>query len=161
MLRRRLAPTPSLVSELAGALHSANLSLLVDLPTYSANRTVEPELDFKITKAIQFWAGHGVNGISLVGLETYAAGDRFVSERVAAWSTDFEKYSHDDVSQRILVASYHFPEAVHAASSAQAASGTKEGEDTGISSEAKEALAGFGLLEAVLDQGNLSQLEVN
>lgn len=98
-----------LVDALAKTLHDANMTLLVDIPTQTPNQTVEPELDFKITKAIQFWGQHGVDGISLLGLENYGS-DEYVTERISAWSTDFEKYSTS--SQRILITSYLLPESI-------------------------------------------------
>ena len=108
-LAERLGGNLSSVAHLADALHAANMTLLVDIPVHGANRSVEPELDFRITKAIQFWAGAGVDGIALVGLEQYGA-DPYVTQRVAAWSTDFEKYSRS--SQRIFITSYLFPESI-------------------------------------------------
>ena len=123
------------------------MTLLVDIPTLSANSTVEPEIDFKITKAIQFWAGLGVNGISLVGLESYGA-DRFVSDRVAAWATDFEKYSKQ--TQRILITSYLLPESID----------ESDGADRSVGKAGSDSIGDFGLLEATLDQSNLTNLQV-
>ena len=109
------------ISVLASTLHSANMTLLVDIPTLSPNSTVEPELDFKITKAIQFWARSGVDGIGLVGLHRYAA-DRYVTDRVSAWSTDFEKFSPN--SQRILLTSYLLPESIEISEASLPVSGS-------------------------------------
>lgn len=141
-LRARLGDL-NLLTDLAHSLHALNMTLLVDIPTLSANTTVEPEIDFKITKAIQFWAGLGVNGISLVGLETYGA-DRFVSDRVSAWATDFEKYSKQ--TQRILITSYLLPETIDGSVVGKAGS---------------DSIGDFGLLEATLDLSNLTSLQEN
>ena len=145
-LRTRLGDL-NLLTDLASSLHAANMTLLVDIPTLSANSTVEPEIDFKITKAIQFWAGLGVNGISLVGLESYGA-DRFVSDRVAAWATDFEKYSKQ--TQRILITSYLLPESIDGS----------DGADRSVGKTGSDSIGDFGLLEATLDLSNLTNLQV-
>jgi len=146
-LRSRLGDL-NLLTDLASSLHAANMTLLVDIPTLSANSTVEPEIDFKITKAIQFWAGLGVNGISLVGLESYGA-DRFVSDRVAAWATDFEKYSKQ--TQRILITSYLLPESIDGS----------DGADRSVGKAGSDSIGDFGLLEATLDLSNLTNLQEN
>ena len=134
------------ITVLASTLHSANMKLLVEIPTISPNSTVEPELDFKITKAIQFWAESGVDGIGLMGLQNYA-GDRYLTDRVSAWATDFEKFSPN--SQRILFTSYLLPENIGSSNLSLPVTGS-------------EAVTRFNLLDAGLsmtDNQNFSNLQ--
>ena len=54
------------------SLHAANISLLVDIPTFSPNTTILPTLSYKVSNSILFWASKGADGISFLGLEGYA-----------------------------------------------------------------------------------------
>ena len=138
------------ISKLAKVLHDVNMTLIVDIPAHSANQTIEPELDFRITKAIQFWAGHGVDGITLLGLNNYGE-DPFVSEKISAWSTDFEKYSSS--TNRILITSYLFPESIDQNLGNQISPVTRSVSGAG-------AIANFRLLNAEINlkSGNVSEI---
>jgi len=95
------------LERLAASLHAANISLLVDIPTFSPNTTILPTLSYKVSNSILFWASKGADGISFLGLEGYAT-DRFISERLSTWVTDFELFSRRE--NRILITSTRFPE---------------------------------------------------
>jgi hypothetical protein len=95
------------LEKLADSLHAVNMSLLVDIPTYSPNKTILPGLSFRVSNSILFWASKGADGISFLGLEGYAT-DRFICERLSTWVTDFELFSRRD--QRVLITSTQFPE---------------------------------------------------
>ena len=108
---------------------------------------------YNISRAIQFWAGVGVDGISLLGLDQYGA-DPFILDALLAWNSNFEQFATGTASrqQRIFTTSYQLAENIDRQLEGRQAelfppSATLKAR---VGSGA-EAVAHFGLLDARLD----------
>ena len=70
---------PELLPTLVQDLHNAGMTLMVEIPAFSSNTTgmMDYLLERAIMTAVVTWAQHGVDGISIVGLENFS-GDHFL-----------------------------------------------------------------------------------
>jgi hypothetical protein len=111
---------------------------------------------YNISRAIQFWAGVGVDGISLLGLDQYGA-DPFILDALLAWNSNFEQFasgaSIGQSHQRIFTTSYQLAENIdrqlegrQAAELFPPSAALKARVGSGA-----EAVAHFALLDASLD----------
>ena len=65
---------PELLPTLVQDLHNAGMTLMVEIPAFSGNTTgmMDYLLERAIMTAVVTWAQHGVDGISIVGLENFS-----------------------------------------------------------------------------------------
>ncbi len=114
---------------------------------------------YNISRAIQFWAGVGVDGISLLGLDQYGA-DPFILDALLTWNSNFEQFAASASAsaaspprQRIFTTSYRLAENID-----RQLEGGRQMEMSSPSAALKarvgsgaEAVAHFSLLDARLD----------
>lgn len=138
---------PELLPSLAKVLHSQGMTLMVEIPALQDNSTgkMSYELERAVMTAVVFWAGLGVDGISIVGLEQYS-GDPFLTGNIQTWKAKFEQYGNTP-NLKILCGPSLLPHNIELVSPAV------EGEEV---SAAITGIGSFGLLDAAvrLDQVN-------
>ena len=138
---------PELLSTLALELHSANMTLMVEIPAFQGN-ALDGKMDYVLERAIMTavvtWAQNGVDGISIVGLERFSR-DSFLPGNVRTWSRKLQQYGTSP-NTKILAGPSRLP------SNIEAEFPTAEGDEE--VSAAFTGIQGFNLLDTTLNLGS-------
>lgn len=135
---------PDLLPTLAEALHKHGMTLMVEIPALKGNSTGKMgyELERAIMTAVVFWAELGVDGISILGLETFS-GDPFLPGNIQTWKAKFNQYGSSP-NTKILCGPSLLPHNI------EMISPRVEGSDT---SPAFVGIQSLGLLDATVKVG--------
>ena len=138
---------PELLSTLALELHSANMTLMVEIPAFQGN-ALDGKMDYVLERAIMTavvtWAQNGVDGISIVGLERFSR-DSFLPGNVRTWSRKLQQYGTSP-NTKILAGPSQLPSNIEEKFPAV------EGDDE--LSAAFTGIQSFNLLDATLNLGS-------
>jgi len=136
----------SALDELVSKLHEEGMHLIVEVPTFDKENTTRMTFDLEqaITESIVFWAGKGVDGITLVGLEEFAK-DPYIVNNVETWKSKFFQYGVSP-NAKILTASYLLPHLIDATDCNDIIENSGE-----TPSKGSEVITDFSLLDATLN----------
>jgi len=146
---------PELLPTLVQDLHNAGMTLMVEIPAFSSNTTgmMDYLLERAIMTAVVTWAQHGVDGISIVGLEHFS-GDHFLPGNIGTWSRKFQQYGTSP-NTKILAGPTLLPRNIEAISPTMEGNEDVSAAFTGIQSfnllDATLNLGGEGLTSAIVD----------
>ncbi len=106
---KRGSELESSLRSLSASLHALNMTLMVQVPVKEREGDSSLlELDHSVSRAVVFWAGCGVDGIFLDGLERFLSprGEADLLARyLGVWETLFEQSATTD-NERVIMGSY-------------------------------------------------------
>lgn len=96
------------------AAHKANFSLIVQVPLMAPadGEGLDLELEYEVSKHIEFWSDLDVDGIFLDGLESFAS-DKLIANTLSKWQLLLSKRGERS-EEKIIMTSYRFAENLHA-----------------------------------------------
>lgn len=140
----------NLLGELGKQVHRHNMTMMVEIPAieHTADRhTMSLELKQAVSRSIEFWAGLGMDGISLVGVEQFGQ-DPYIVEDSNDWKVALEKYGTSS-NEKILTTSYLL---------AQRLADNQSQESDKEIPAAEEGIVNFALLDATITLESLDPL---